>query len=170
MRRCWLKPLRAWSLRGPRVGFVGGDHAFLSWIDEMIGIGALVRRDREAATAQEVTSQRSPEQIYREICREICSVLVASGASLEPLRSYLLEPPSQYATALTGVTLDSNGELDLARLFANVSTQEARARAHAFDTVGAFIAYALFTAKNVLEPDASDASEARIRDLREGLR
>ena len=80
-------------------------------------------------------------------------------------------PQPGLETAYEGVTLGPDGRLDVARIRRNVSVGggEALSRAMTLEAIDAFVAYALFSARNVLPGEMSERLLRGYRDLQEGL-
>jgi hypothetical protein len=103
----------------------------------------------------------------RELVRTLCQALLRSGEGIDALRSFLSEPVPGAENAFEGVTLSDAGALDVERVLHNFGPEPA-ARARAFDTLDAFVWYALFTARNVVSADEAERLTAEMRRAKEG--
>jgi len=99
---------------------------------------------------------------YRRIFKRLYVPLrQASADARERLNGYLDRLPPRQRELFEGVRLDGEGDLDVGRVLANVSSSGvyvgAAARAAALEALDGFLAFALFEVKNVLPRDEAEA-------------
>jgi hypothetical protein len=108
-----------------------------------------------ATPRRTVPSAAGPFETYRRIFRHVCAAL----ASVDPdaaarLNSYFDRLPEKKRAVFEGVRIGEGGEMDVARVLANVSAsgayQGAAARARSLEALEELLAFALFEAKNRL--------------------
>lgn len=116
-----------------------------------------------------------PLETYRRIFKRVFFRMAhVAPAIRERLNSWFEQLSEPERAAFAGVRLDAEGDLDVARVLVNVFAagreEGPAARAHALAALDAFLAFALFEAKNLLpaEDAASLAAEvARMQGRRE---
>jgi hypothetical protein len=112
-------------------------------------------------TALAPDAGRGPFETYRRIFRHVHACLAAvQPDAARRLGSYFERLPPAQRTVFRGLRLGPDGDLDVARLLANVGAGGGRAgaaaRAGALEALESFLAFALFEVKNCLEPAAAD--------------
>jgi len=121
------------------------------------------------------TAGAGPLETYRRIFKRVFFRMAhVAPAIRERLNSWFEQLSEPERAAFAGVRLDAEGDLDVARVLVNVFAagreEGPAARAHALAALDAFLAFALFEAKNLLpaEDAASLAAEvARMQGRRE---
>ncbi len=107
------------------------------------------------AAGEPVPSAAGPFETYRRIFRRVYAAL----AAVEPdasarLNSYFDRLPEKKRAVFDGVRVGERGEMDVARILANVSSsgayRGAAARARSLEALEELLAFALFEAKNRL--------------------
>jgi len=155
-----------------REAFSGSDYAFFAWVDEQLRVGTLVERPDTGGAPEPgwgVPEFRSTLDLYQEMVDTVCRTLTEAGRDLSILRSFFDEPVSGTEEAFAGVTLSEDGKLNVEQVMANTSLRGvARGRAQAYEALEAFISYALFTARNVLSEEQSQALSKKLERIREG--
>lgn len=157
---------------GPLAALRSEDEAeldFLQWAAAALAAGVLV--PREAGVVQEALAEEPKGVVerYADLVRTLCQALKQAGHPLEPLRGFFVRPASGLEEAFEGVRLSDDGELDVARVVANVAgPDEALSRAMAYEALDAFTSYALFSAKNALPAELGDLLEEEFRRVSEG--
>jgi len=113
------------------------------------------------------TRSFSPFEIYRRCLKKVH----ASLAELKPgaerrLNSYFDRLPEKQRPIFDGVRLDDRGDVDVARVLANViatgTHRGAAAKARSLEALEDFLAFALFEVKNVL---TGEQAEALLREV-----
>ncbi len=164
--------------------------SFLTWVEERMRDGALVIQLKTAVPAVPPVAPMprrasgsfaaipppsvaplSPEERFNSLLAQIHTAIRLAGANPDLLRGFLESPQPGLETAYEGVTLGPDGRLDVARIRRNVSVGggEALSRAMTLEAIDAFVAYALFSARNVLPGEMSERLMRGYRDLQEGL-
>ena len=152
-----------------RPRFEGSEHAFLLWVDEQLRSG-----DWQVAASQSDeggsgggASGESPVELYGKLLARIHEALRVAGEEPRWLQSFLDSPPPGMADAFAEVTLSPEGRLDLERITANVGGDgDPRSRARLFEVLDSLAAYALFSAKNRLPPEISEALAEELARMR----
>lgn len=109
---------------------------------------------------EQVPSAAGPFEVYRRIFRRVHAALAAVEADATArLNSYFERLPEKKRAVFEGVRVGEGGEMDVARILANVSAsgtyRGAAARARSLEALEELLAFALFEAKNRLpKPDA----------------
>jgi hypothetical protein len=111
-----------------------------------------------------------PLESYRRIFKRIFfRVSHATPAAHERLNSWFDRLADPDRDTFAGVRLDGEGELDVARVLVNVFNAGREegpiARARALAALDAFLAFALFEAKNVLPRHDAEALERDVRKM-----
>ena len=161
------------ALQDLRPLYEGNAYEFLTWVEERLREGTLVREAEAPAPAPTPTPApvpRTPEERYLELLALVVRALEGAGRPAAPaLRGFLERPPPGLEAAYAGVALSDAGVLDVGRLRENVAGQgPARARAAALEALDAFVSYALFSAKNTLPPDVAARLVTEYRAVQEG--
>jgi Domain of unknown function (DUF4388) len=104
---------------------------------------------------QAVPSAAGPFETYRRIFRRVHGALVAvEGEATARLNSYFERLPERKRAVFDGVRVGDDGEMDVARILANVTAtgayKGAAARARSLEALEELLAFALFEAKNRL--------------------
>jgi hypothetical protein len=112
-------------------------------------------------TALAPEAGRGPFETYRRIFRYLHGELAAvQPDAARRLGSYFDRLPPAQRAVFAGVRLGADGDLDVARVVANVSATGGRAgaaaRAGALEALESFLAFTLFEVKNCLETSAAD--------------
>ncbi|MBX5481912.1 MAG: DUF4388 domain-containing protein [Myxococcaceae bacterium] len=158
-----------------RAGFEGSDYTFYSRIHELLESGALLPAEPAPAPP---TPEAAPTpalaippvlERYAALVRAICEALGRAGEGLDDLRSFLSDPLPGMEEGFRGVTLSDDGVLDTAQLVKNLGDDRAVNRARSYELLDAFVSYALFSARNVLPAEVSEALTAQARKIQEGL-
>lgn len=146
-----------------------GELAFLRRASAMLAAGVLVPREAGSESLPTSEEPKGAVERYAELVRTICQALLNAQHPLEPLRGFFADPSAGLEEAFEGVTLSEAGELDVARVIANVAgPDEALSRAMAYEALDAFASYALFSAKNALPPELAELLEDEFRRVSEG--
>jgi hypothetical protein len=134
-----------------------------------LAAGVLVPRAAGSTASPSAEEPKGAVERYAELVRTICQALSNAQHPLEPLRGFFAEPSAGLEEAFEGVTLSDEGDLDVARVIANVAgPDEALSRAMAYEALDAFASYALFSAKNALPPELAELLEDEFRRVSEG--
>jgi hypothetical protein len=113
-----------------------------------------------ALARETVPSAAGPFEIYRRIFRRVHAALAAvEEDATARLNTYFEGLPETKRAVFDGVRMGERGEMDVARILANVSAsgayKGAAARARSLEALEELLAFALFEAKNRLpKPDA----------------
>jgi hypothetical protein len=107
------------------------------------------------------TRPSGPFELYRRIFRKVHAALAAARPGAERrLDSYFERVPEHRRFVFDGVGFDADGDLDVARVLANVtgtgSYRGAAARARSLEGLEELLTFALFEVKNVLPRDAAE--------------
>jgi hypothetical protein len=146
-----------------------GELSFLKWASALLAAGVLAPREAGAVTVPSGAEPVGVAERYAELVRTLCQALSHAGQPLEPLRGFFAQPAAGLEEAFEGVTLSDAGELDVARVMANVAgPDEALSRAMAYEALDAFASYALFSVKNALPPELGDLLEEEFQRVSEG--
>lgn len=131
--------------------------------------------DVQPPSAEAPTSVRAtgPFEAYRRILRRVHQVLAAAHPSAcARLDSYFDRLPPKQRAIFDGVRLGADGELDVARVLANVTATGAfpgaAARARALEALEDLLAFALFEAKNCLPRPEADALLREVARMQAG--
>ena len=108
-----------------------------------------------APPRQRVPSAAGPFETYRRIFRRVHAGRAAvEGDATARLNDYFDRLPERKRAVFVGVRMDDDGEIDVARILANVTAtgayQGAAARARSLEALEELLAFALFEAKNRL--------------------
>ena len=159
-----------------RPAYEGGLYAFYTWLDEVVRAGHLVAQPPAppappAPAAEGVASELlSAEERYNLLLSLIFRALKDAGQEVDLLSGFLESPPEGLETAFAGVTAGPDGQVDVERLRANLSSGgEALARALTLEALDALAAYALFSARNVLPVPVAERLSTTYRTLQGGL-
>lgn len=157
------------ALGALRASFEGSEREYLSTIEKLLSERILVLEGE--APLRVVPQPTSPAaQPYVELIGSICAALKQAGKDLSELREFLAEPLPGMEAAFAGVSLSDEGEVSVERVLENLKGQgQAKARAAAYEALDAFVAYALFSAKNALPPDKAEELNAQFRAVQEGV-
>jgi hypothetical protein len=162
-REVWARAGDGAKIEELRPGFEGSEWAFLSLIASLLLSGSLEARIPSKGEARPARADALPlTERYRALVQALCDALLSAGQGLDALRSFLSEPLPGMEEAFAGVELSDEGSLDVEKVLNNVGPAPA-ARAGAFDALDAFIAYALFSARNVLPQQKSEQLAAELR-------
>jgi len=146
-----------------------GELTFLKWSSGLLAAGVLARREEGAVTVPSAGEPKGVSERYADLVRTLCQALRNADQPLEPLRGFFAQPAAGLEDAFEGVTLSDTGELDVARVMANVAgPDEALSRAMAYEALDAFASYALFSAKNALPQELGFLLEEEFRRVSEG--
>ncbi len=131
---------------------------------------AMTRTPVPAASA---TASQGPFEAYRRLLRAIHGpVLRAATAARERLDSWFARLPPAQAAFFEGVRLDAAGDLDVARVLANVERagvwKGAAARAKALEALEGLLAFALFEARNLLPREEVEALRREVHRIQMG--
>jgi hypothetical protein len=113
-----------------------------------------------APAREKVPSSAGPFETYRRIFRRVHGALSAAEENAtERLNSYFERLPETKRAIFDGIRMGHDGEMDVARVLANVTAsgayKGAAARARSLEALEELLAFALFEAKNRLpRPDA----------------
>jgi hypothetical protein len=113
------------------------------------------------------TRSCNPFEIYRRCLRKVHGSLaeLKPGSELR-LTSYFDRLPEKQRPFFEGVRLDDQGDVDVARVLANVTAtgayKGAAAKARSLEALEDFLAFALFEVKNLL---TGDQAEALLREV-----
>ncbi len=124
------------------------------------GIEVVVEAIPTAADAPAAPRPSGPFELYRRIFRRVHAALAAARPGAERrLDSYFERVPEHRRFVFDGVSFSANGELDVARVLANVTGsgayRGAAARARSLEGLEELLTFALFEVKNVLpRPEA----------------
>jgi len=124
------------------------------------GIEVVVEPAPAAADAAPVPRASGPFELYRRIFRKVHGALAAARPGAERrLDSYFERVPEHRRFVFDGVSFSADGELDVARVLANVTGtgayRGAAARARSLEGLEELLTFALFEVKNVLpKPEA----------------
>jgi hypothetical protein len=139
-----------------------GEWAALRALDDLVRLGLVQPLPVTPAAAPTATVRpgESPAKLYRMAIRRICEELRAAGAEGR-LFSFFSTPEGREGI-FKGVHLNEQGELDTEALLTNAQRLYSgpMARARAMEALEAFVAFALFDARNAL-PDADAAALGR---------
>lgn len=165
----WQRVRTPTALGTLRQGFEGSEHAFLSEVDRLLSIGVLAVRPATAETPSAAPEQGQASVLdqYERLVRDICVALTAGGHGLADLRSFLSDPLPGMEEVLEGVTLSDDGRLDTGRLVENVGKEGPQARVRGYEALDAFVSYALFSARNLLDSDVAEELTRAARALQE---
>ncbi len=110
---------------------------------------------RGVAPRQRVPSAAGPFETYRRIFRRVHAALAAvEDDATARLNDYFERLPERRRALFDGVRMGEDGEMDVARVLANVTEtgayQGAAARARSLEALEELLAFALFEAKNRL--------------------
>ena len=124
-------------------------------------------------TALAPDAGRGPFETYRRIFRHLHGCLAAvQPDAARRLGSYFERLPPAQRAVFRGLRLGPDGDLDVARVLANVGAgggrEGAAARAGALEALESFLAFALFEVKNCLEPAAADRVIADVGRMQAG--
>jgi hypothetical protein len=119
------------------------------------------------AARQRVAPASGPFETYRRIFRRVYAGLAAvEGDAARRLDSYFERLPERKRPIFEGVRVGQDGEIDVARVLANVEAsgayKGAAARARSLEALEELLAFALFEAKNRLP---RPAAEQLLRDV-----
>jgi hypothetical protein len=147
--------------------FDGGEHAFLSSVDELLQSGCLTSQAQPAAPSAKVPAEtRSPLDLYATLIRSVCQALKSAGHDLKDLQSFFVDPLPGMEEPFAGVTLSDEGYLDFDQVMNNMKgPTSALRRAKAYEALDGFLAYALFSAKNVMSPDMAESLADEFRRI-----
>lgn len=128
-------------------------------------------KELEARKAARKVEPVSRVTQYTAFIQEVATAIREAGKDdVADLKSFFEDAPPNIAELFKGVTLSAAGALDIARLSLNAEQGgggEGQIRGRIYEALGAFAAYALFTAKNVLSEEKTAALEQRARQLPE---
>lgn len=113
------------------------------------------------AARQRVSPASGPFETYRRIFRRVYAGLAAvEGDAARRLDSYFERLPERKRPIFEGVRVGQDGEIDVARVLANVEAsgayKGAAARARSLEALEELLAFALFEAKNRLPRAAAE--------------
>lgn len=116
---------------------------------------------------------RGPFEAYRRLLRAIHGpVLRAAPTARERLDSWFERLPPAQAAFFQGVRFDAAGDLDAARVLANVERaglwKGAAARARALEALEGLLAFALFEARNLLPREEVEALRREVHRIQMG--
>jgi hypothetical protein len=124
------------------------------------------------------TGPAAPEPVaalerYRRAFRRLyVPLLRAEPEAREILNGWLDRLPGPDRAFFAGVRIDADGDLDVARVLANVDASGllpgAAARARALEALDAFLAFALFEVNELLAPEDADALAREVAAVRAG--
>jgi hypothetical protein len=115
----------------------------------------------DVPAGEPVPSAAGPFEVYRRIFRRVYTALatVEEDASAR-LNSYFERLPEKKRAVFEGVRVGAHGEMDVARILANVASsgayRGAAARARSLEALEELLAFALFEAKNRLPKADAD--------------
>ncbi len=142
------------------------------------GTGDSPRRDRGEGDVGRVTSSpasppRGPFEAYRRLLRAIHGpMLRAAPTARERLDSWFAGLPGPRAAFFEGVRPDAAGDMDVARVLANVERagiwKGAAARAKALEALEGLLAFALFEARNLLPREEVEALRREVHRIQMG--
>ncbi|MBU8897579.1 DUF4388 domain-containing protein [Corallococcus sp. M34] len=160
------------SLGAMRAAYPGSQYSFYTWFQEGLRGRNLLTRAPEPVTSAgpEVEGMAwellSAEERYNLLLSLVHRALRDAGNPVDLLRGFLDAPPPGLESAYAGVALGPDGRVDVARLRANVSSGgEAVGRALALEALDALVAYALFSARNVLPAEVAERLANTYRTL-----
>lgn len=158
-----------------RAAYEGSQYSFYTWVEEVARGGNLVVLPAEPPPPPGPAVQGmawellSGEERYNLLLSLVYRALKDAGRDVDVLRGFLDAPPPGMEQVYAGVTLGPDGRVDVARLRANVSgSGEAVGRALALEALDAFVAYALFSARNALPADVAERLANTYRSLQGG--
>ncbi len=126
-----------------------------------------------AGSALPASPPRGPFEAYRRLLRAIHGpVLRAAPTARERLDSWFARLPPAQAAFFEGVRLDAAGDMDVARVLANVERagiwKGAAARAKALEALEGLLAFALFEARNLLPREEVEALRREVHRIQMG--
>lgn len=131
------------------------------------GIELVVEAGPAAAEAAPTARLSGPFELYRRIFRKVHAALAAARPGAERrLDSFFERVPEHRRFVFDGVSFGADGDLDVARVLANVvdsgAYRGAAAKARSLEALEELLTFALFEVKNVLpKPEA----ERLLRDV-----
>ncbi|MFN0062438.1 MAG: DUF4388 domain-containing protein [Myxococcaceae bacterium] len=152
-----------------RSRFEGGQHAFYTWVEEQLRTGAWAPEAAATPTTEaEAGDGRSALELYTQLISAIVRAIRDGGHSIAMLTSFDEQHAPGLAQAFHGVEWSQEGGFNVERLRANVSEGDAvQDRIRMYAALDAFVAYALFAARNVLPAELAEALEEEARQMRE---
>jgi hypothetical protein len=166
------------TLKELRAAYEGSIHAFLTWVEERIRGGSLVIEPvvpptpaRPTPTLEMVGSELlGPEERYNLLLALVYRAVEEMGRDVAMFQSFLQSPPPGLEEAYAGVQLGPDGRVDVEQIRRNVAGGgEALSRALTLEALDAFVAYALFSAQNLLPQALADQLALTYRALQEGV-
>ncbi len=158
-----------------RATYEGGHCAFYTWLEEAVrggnlAVGAVEPPPAPGPEGEDLAwAQLFVEERYNQPLSLIHQALRDAGQE-ELLRGFLDAPSPGLEGAFAAVAPGPDGRVDVARLHANLSSGgEALARALTLEALDALVAYALFSARNVLPVPVAERLSTTYRTLQGGL-
>jgi hypothetical protein len=147
--------------------FDGSDYAFLSSVDELLQSGCLAQQPQPPPTVATTPAEiRSPLELYAALIKTICQALKSAGHDLRDLQSFFSDPLPGMEEPFAGVTLSDDGYLDFDQVMTNMGgPTSALRRAKAYEALDGFVAYALFSAKNVMSQELAESLAEEFRRI-----
>lgn len=167
----WASLVRGASLEELRPRYEGSEHAFLSWAEQQLAAGDWIKLEAAAAPRPrpDAASQIGPLERYSALIAGMVQALKKAGDDLTLLHHFGEHAPPGLSAAFRGVGFADDGQVDMKQLVGNLSGAGAAVdRARVLEALHSFVAYVLFSAKNVLPAEETDRWEHEFRRMREG--
>src|SRR5262249_30169268 len=143
---------------------------FLSTVDELLQSGCLAQEPQPPPATASAVESRSTVELYAALIRTVCQALKSAGHDLRDLQLFFSDPLPGMEEPFAGVTLSDDGHGVCDQVRTNmVGPTPALRRAEAYQALEGFVAYALFSAKNVLSPGLAESLAEEFRRIQEEL-
>jgi hypothetical protein len=148
-----------------------GEYEGLRALAHLRQLGLIDVREQPVWERQEAGPMPTVLEVYAKILRTLHQTLKAEQPGyVTRLEAYLGIPVKAHREVFRNVGFDGDGRLDMETLFRNAKAARPEAgRELALEALRAFYDYAIFQAKDVLEPEVCEAMMSRIEALRSRL-
>jgi hypothetical protein len=159
------------SLLTLRNAFSGTGHEFLLWVEEAFANQSLVEESKSEIEPSRKLSvgPATALDVYAALIQTVTQALRDAQVDLSALQSFFADPLPGMEQAFKGVTLKTNGSIDLGRVWKNCDAEKnPLGKVKAYEAMDGFVSYALFSAKNQIPAELAEKLGRDFRKLHQG--